>query len=75
MKLCEVSARNIINLMGIKKGSLKNAMRALKYFPWTIIASWEIIDLTDKGVLSVEKCPPQLVRTKNNKKLFVCNVY
>ncbi|MEM3382748.1 MAG: hypothetical protein QXL52_02835 [Nitrososphaerales archaeon] len=38
----EVSARDIVNHMSIKKGNLESLLEALRYFP-LIIANWKII--------------------------------
>lgn len=72
-KLGEVSAIDIMKYMGIEKGGLKEVLQALKYFPWTVIASWKIVQLTDRrAVVLAEICPPQVARTKNNRKIFAC---
>jgi hypothetical protein len=39
-KLAEISARDIMEYMGIRKDDLKkNLIKAIKYFPWTIITN------------------------------------
>jgi hypothetical protein len=73
MKLGEVSARDIMKYMGVEKGGLKNILDALKYFPWTIIANWKIIEYSDtRAVIAADRCPPQEARVKNGRKLFAC---
>ena len=72
-KLGEVSAKDIMKYMGVEKGDLKNVLEALKYFPWTIIASWKVIELSDRrAVILADKCPPQEARMKSGRKLFAC---
>jgi len=72
-KLGEVSAKDIMKYMGVEKGDLKSMLEALKYFPWSIIASWKIIKYSDKSaVILAESCPPQEARMKSGRKLFAC---
>ncbi|MGB9659343.1 MAG: DUF6125 family protein [Nitrososphaerales archaeon] len=72
-KLGEVSAKDIIRYIGVEKGDLKSVLEALKYFPWTIIASWKITEFSDKrAVILAERCPPQESRLKSGRKIFAC---
>lgn len=72
-KLGEVSAKDIMKYMGVEKGDLKSMLEALKYFPWTIIASWKILEYSDKrAVILAERCPPQEARMKNGRPTFAC---
>jgi len=72
-KLGEISAKDIVKCMGVEKGDLKNMVEALKYFPWTVIARWKIVEYSDKrAVILAERCPPQEARMKSGRKLFAC---
>ena len=72
-KLAEVSARDIMKYMGVKKGNLNNLIEAIKYFPWTIIANWKIEEQSsERVVIYADKCPPQEARMKMGKKVFGC---
>jgi hypothetical protein len=72
-KFGEISAKDIINYMGIEKGDLKSVLEALKYFPWTIIANWKIMEYSsNRAVILADKCPPQEARLKSGRQIFPC---
>jgi len=72
-KLGEVSAKDIMKYMGVEKGDLKNVLEALRYFPWTVIANWKIVEYSDKrAVILADRCSPQEARMKSGRKLFAC---
>jgi hypothetical protein len=72
-KLGEISAKDIIKYMGVGSGGLENFLEALKYFPWTVIATWKIEEHSDKRVvIKAERCPPQEARVRNGRKIFAC---
>lgn len=72
-KLGEVSAKDIMKYMGVERGDLNSLLEALKYFPWTIIADWKIIEHSSKrAVISAVRCPPQEARAKSSREPFAC---
>jgi hypothetical protein len=74
-RLGEVSAKDVIKYMGVEEGGLKNVLEALRYFPWTVIASWRIVSagrLNKRVVITADRCPPQEARVKSGRDLFAC---
>lgn len=72
-KLGEVSAKDIKKYLGVEGSDLKTIVEAVKYFPWTIIANWRVLELDEKrAVLIADKCPPQEARLRAGKQPFAC---
>ncbi len=68
------SAREIKRRFRIDEKGLEGFIKALKYFPWSIIVGYEIEDQAEDGkiVIEVPHCPPQEARLKNGRKEFPC---
>lgn len=66
------SAREIKERFKIEEKGLEGFIKALKYFPWSIIVGYEIEERSDRIVLRVPYCPPQEARLKSGKGVFPC---
>jgi len=66
------SAREIKRRFKIEDRGLKGFVKAIKYFPWTIIIGYEIEESSDKVTIKVPSCPPQVARIKSGRGEFPC---
>jgi len=68
------SARDIKKRFKIEGKGLKGFIKALKYFPWSIIVGYEVEGQAEDGkiVIKVPSCPPQEARLKSGRKVFPC---
>ena len=66
------SARDIKRGFKIEEKGLRGFVKAIKYFPWTIIIGYEIEESDDKVTIKVPSCPPQVARIKSGKGEFPC---
>ena len=70
----ERCAKDIMKTFNIKEGNpLHVIIKALSYFPWFFIETWEILDLTNnKAIIACSSCPPQEARLRRGLGIFPC---
>ena len=67
-----LGARNLIARFGIEEKGLAGFVKALGYFPWTLLVGYDIGVRPDEVLLSVPVCPTQEARKKRGLGEYVC---
>lgn len=71
-KAAELAARDLLKRFQFEEKGLPGFVKALRYYPWSLLIGYDVVEKEDEVIISSAHCTPQVARKQKGLPEFCC---